>query len=212
MHELGNTPQPQSSAPANAPTGPKNAGKPGANYRGGGRGGHRGFHPYSRNWVNTVFSAKTKLVGVCRFLFLYCPFIRFDFLCILSIDWLGDSLNNNMSISLVTWFFLFLRALSLSLSLSFFFFFFLLLIHHQNRQTCMVWFLVLVFICFLLITGCVNMLGCLLALHNHCYFYYCKIFIWSLYLPYWYYYGAWLRQYTKHYIVDQHYQSQVWEP
>ena len=39
------------SAPANAPTGPKNAGKPGANYRGGhgGRGAHRGFHPYSRN-------------------------------------------------------------------------------------------------------------------------------------------------------------------
>ncbi|KAJ5102846.1 hypothetical protein N7532_003375 [Penicillium argentinense] len=44
----GATPQPQSSAPANAPTGPRNAGKPGANYRGGGRGGHRGFHPYSR--------------------------------------------------------------------------------------------------------------------------------------------------------------------
>ncbi|TPR08426.1 hypothetical protein CAN33_004125 [Aspergillus niger] len=44
----GPTPQPQSAAPANAPTGPKNAGKPGANYRGGGRGGHRGFHPYSR--------------------------------------------------------------------------------------------------------------------------------------------------------------------
>ncbi|EAW13796.1 heterogeneous nuclear ribonucleoprotein HRP1 [Aspergillus clavatus NRRL 1] len=45
----GTTPQPtQSAAPANAPTGPKNAGKPGANYRGGGRGGHRGFHPYSR--------------------------------------------------------------------------------------------------------------------------------------------------------------------
>ncbi|KAJ5809367.1 RNA-binding protein [Penicillium pulvis] len=40
----------QSAAPANAPTGPRNAGKPGANYRGGGRGGqgHRGFHPYSR--------------------------------------------------------------------------------------------------------------------------------------------------------------------
>lgn len=34
--------------PANAPTGPKNAGKPGANYRGGGRGGSRGFHPYAR--------------------------------------------------------------------------------------------------------------------------------------------------------------------
>ncbi|KAJ5668781.1 RNA-binding protein [Penicillium macrosclerotiorum] len=44
----GPTPQPQSAAPANAPTGPRNAGKPGANYRGGGRGGHRGFHPYSR--------------------------------------------------------------------------------------------------------------------------------------------------------------------
>ncbi|KAI9661228.1 MAG: hypothetical protein M1821_009555 [Bathelium mastoideum] len=46
-----NTPQPTGnpSAPANAPTGPKNAGKPGANYRGGGmRGGHRGFHPYAR--------------------------------------------------------------------------------------------------------------------------------------------------------------------
>ncbi len=38
-----------SQAPANAPTGPKNAGKPGANYRGGGRMGHRGFHPYARN-------------------------------------------------------------------------------------------------------------------------------------------------------------------
>jgi len=38
------TPQP-SAAPANAPTGPKNAGKPGANYRGG-RGGR--FHPYGR--------------------------------------------------------------------------------------------------------------------------------------------------------------------
>ncbi|KAI4164852.1 MAG: hypothetical protein LQ342_001485 [Letrouitia transgressa] len=43
-------PGPQSAPPANAPTGPKNAGKPGANYRGGGRGmGNRGFHPYSRN-------------------------------------------------------------------------------------------------------------------------------------------------------------------
>lgn len=39
--------QPVSTPPANAPTGPRNAGKPGANYRGG-RGGHRGFHPYSR--------------------------------------------------------------------------------------------------------------------------------------------------------------------
>ncbi|RMJ25240.1 heterogeneous nuclear ribonucleoprotein HRP1 [Aspergillus sp. HF37] len=44
----GTTPQPQSAAPANAPTGPRNAGKPGANYRGGGRGSHRGFHPYAR--------------------------------------------------------------------------------------------------------------------------------------------------------------------
>ncbi|KAJ6149650.1 hypothetical protein N7471_000849 [Penicillium samsonianum] len=44
----GTTPQPQSTAPANAPTGPRNAGKPGANYRGGGRGGHRTFHPYQR--------------------------------------------------------------------------------------------------------------------------------------------------------------------
>jgi len=45
------TPGPQSAPPANAPTGPKNAGKPGANYRGGagGRGGHRGgYHPYAR--------------------------------------------------------------------------------------------------------------------------------------------------------------------
>ncbi|KAE8556309.1 hypothetical protein EYB25_001010 [Talaromyces marneffei] len=42
----GSTPP---AAPANAPTGPRNAGRPGANYRGGGRGGgHRGFHPYSR--------------------------------------------------------------------------------------------------------------------------------------------------------------------
>ena len=40
---------PKEAPPANAPTGPKNAGVPGANYRGGGRGGHRGgFHPYSR--------------------------------------------------------------------------------------------------------------------------------------------------------------------
>lgn len=37
------------SAPANAPTGPKNAGVPGSNYRGGGRGG-RGMRtePYGR--------------------------------------------------------------------------------------------------------------------------------------------------------------------
>jgi RNA-binding protein Musashi len=39
-------PQNPPQAPANAPTGPKNAGRPGANYRGGGRGGHRGYHPY----------------------------------------------------------------------------------------------------------------------------------------------------------------------
>jgi len=39
---------PVNAPPANAPTGPKNAGRPGANYRGGGRGGNRGFHPYSR--------------------------------------------------------------------------------------------------------------------------------------------------------------------
>lgn len=39
---------PHHAPPANAPTGPKNAGKPGANYRGGGRGGNRGYHPYSR--------------------------------------------------------------------------------------------------------------------------------------------------------------------
>lgn len=40
----GSTPQPPAAgqAPANAPTGPKNAGIPGANYRGGGRGGRRG--------------------------------------------------------------------------------------------------------------------------------------------------------------------------
>ncbi|KAK4191433.1 hypothetical protein QBC35DRAFT_13049 [Podospora australis] len=39
---------PNNAPPANAPTGPKNAGRPGANYRGGGRGGNRGFHPYAR--------------------------------------------------------------------------------------------------------------------------------------------------------------------
>ncbi|MCJ1413809.1 hypothetical protein MMC32_000134 [Xylographa parallela] len=40
---------PKEAPPANAPTGPKNAGVPGANYRGGGRGAHRGgFHPYAR--------------------------------------------------------------------------------------------------------------------------------------------------------------------
>ena len=38
----------QNAPPANAPTGPKNAGRPGANYRGGGRGGNRGYHPYAR--------------------------------------------------------------------------------------------------------------------------------------------------------------------
>nr|XP_036585136.1 heterogeneous nuclear ribonucleoprotein hrp1 [Colletotrichum truncatum]KAF6794904.1 heterogeneous nuclear ribonucleoprotein hrp1 [Colletotrichum truncatum] len=42
------SPDPAHAPPANAPTGPKNAGKPGANYRGGGRSGTRGFHPYSR--------------------------------------------------------------------------------------------------------------------------------------------------------------------
>ncbi|GAB0134854.1 hypothetical protein EsDP_00003209 [Epichloe bromicola] len=42
------TPDPQRAPPANAPTGPKNAGRPGANYRGGGRGSSRGFHPYAR--------------------------------------------------------------------------------------------------------------------------------------------------------------------
>jgi RNA-binding protein Musashi len=40
----GPTPAP----PAGAPTGPKNAGRPGANYRGGGRGGRGGYHPYAR--------------------------------------------------------------------------------------------------------------------------------------------------------------------
>ncbi|KKA26962.1 hypothetical protein TD95_004059 [Thielaviopsis punctulata] len=44
----GQTPDVANAPPANAPTGPKNAGRPGANYRGGGRGGNRGFHPYSR--------------------------------------------------------------------------------------------------------------------------------------------------------------------
>lgn len=41
-------PDAQNAPPANAPTGPKNAGRPGANYRGAGRGGNRGFHPYAR--------------------------------------------------------------------------------------------------------------------------------------------------------------------
>ena len=47
----GHTPQPgpAGQAPANAPTGPKNAGMPGANYRGGGRGNRRGYHPYGRS-------------------------------------------------------------------------------------------------------------------------------------------------------------------
>lgn len=44
----GPSQMPAAQAPINAPTGPKNAGRPGANYRGGGRGGHRGFHPYAR--------------------------------------------------------------------------------------------------------------------------------------------------------------------
>lgn len=35
-------------APAGAPTGPKNAGVPGSNYRGGGRGGRGRFEPYGR--------------------------------------------------------------------------------------------------------------------------------------------------------------------
>ncbi|KAK6074321.1 nuclear polyadenylated RNA-binding protein [Seiridium cupressi] len=39
---------PNAAPPPNAPTGPKNAGRPGANYRGGGRGGNRGYHPYQR--------------------------------------------------------------------------------------------------------------------------------------------------------------------
>lgn len=48
QHQNRGSQGPQSAPPANAPTGPKNAGKPGANYRGGGRGAHRGFHPYAR--------------------------------------------------------------------------------------------------------------------------------------------------------------------
>ncbi|KAI0811354.1 hypothetical protein GGR55DRAFT_678181 [Xylaria sp. FL0064] len=48
-HQQSQSPvDPNHAPPANAPTGPKNAGKPGANYRGGGRGGNRGFHPYGR--------------------------------------------------------------------------------------------------------------------------------------------------------------------
>lgn len=37
-----------SKAPVGAPTGPKRMNQPGANYRGGGRGSHRGYHPYGR--------------------------------------------------------------------------------------------------------------------------------------------------------------------
>jgi RNA-binding protein Musashi len=48
-HQQNTPPVQPNNAPANAPTGPKNAGKPGANYRGGApRGGHR-YHPYGRN-------------------------------------------------------------------------------------------------------------------------------------------------------------------
>lgn len=36
-------------APAGAPTGPKNAGRPGSNYRGGGRGGRANWAPYPQN-------------------------------------------------------------------------------------------------------------------------------------------------------------------
>ena len=50
----GTTPQPAGQAPAGAPTGPKNAGQPGANYRGGGRGGRRGFHPYARGGKHCI--------------------------------------------------------------------------------------------------------------------------------------------------------------
>ncbi|ORY68720.1 uncharacterized protein BCR38DRAFT_406624 [Pseudomassariella vexata] len=46
-HSPGPT-DPNAAPPPNAPTGPKNAGKPGANYRGGGRGSSRGYHPYQR--------------------------------------------------------------------------------------------------------------------------------------------------------------------
>ncbi|KAK4201403.1 putative nuclear polyadenylated RNA-binding protein [Triangularia verruculosa] len=51
QHQMSMSPgpsDPMNAPPANAPTGPKNAGRPGANYRGGGRGGNRGFHPYAR--------------------------------------------------------------------------------------------------------------------------------------------------------------------
>ncbi|KXJ87668.1 hypothetical protein Micbo1qcDRAFT_178755 [Microdochium bolleyi] len=48
FQNAGGPVDPQAAPPINAPTGPKNAGRPGANYRGGGRGGNRGFHPYGR--------------------------------------------------------------------------------------------------------------------------------------------------------------------
>ncbi|KAI1336786.1 hypothetical protein F5Y15DRAFT_194742 [Xylariaceae sp. FL0016] len=48
FHQNQGPADPNHAPPANAPTGPKNAGRPGANYRGGGRGGARGFHPYGR--------------------------------------------------------------------------------------------------------------------------------------------------------------------
>ncbi|KAK4646663.1 hypothetical protein QC761_212560 [Podospora bellae-mahoneyi] len=52
QHQMSMSPgpsDPMNAPPANAPTGPKNAGRPGANmYRGGGRGGARGYHPYAR--------------------------------------------------------------------------------------------------------------------------------------------------------------------
>ncbi|KAK7744486.1 hypothetical protein SLS53_003370 [Cytospora paraplurivora] len=49
QQQQGGPVDPSKAPPANAPTGPKNAGRPGANYRGGGRGGaSRGFHPYGR--------------------------------------------------------------------------------------------------------------------------------------------------------------------
>ncbi|KAF3005531.1 hypothetical protein E8E14_004900 [Neopestalotiopsis sp. 37M] len=47
-HQSPSPADPNAAPPPNAPTGPKNAGKPGANYRGGGRGGNRGYHPYQR--------------------------------------------------------------------------------------------------------------------------------------------------------------------
>ncbi|KAF2728131.1 hypothetical protein EJ04DRAFT_110408 [Polyplosphaeria fusca] len=47
----GSSQPPAGNAPANAPTGPKNAGKPGANYRGGGRGGGGYRHnPYGKGY------------------------------------------------------------------------------------------------------------------------------------------------------------------